>query len=39
MQHPDRQRTLIQAAGVLGAALVAQQSVTAPASHNGADDQ
>ena len=39
MQHPDRQRTLIQAAGVLGAALVAQQSVTAPASRNGADDQ
>ena len=39
MQHPDRQRTLVQAAGVLGAALVAQQSVTAPASRDGADDQ
>ena len=39
MQHPDRQRILVQAAGVLGTALVAQQSVTAPASRNGADDQ
>jgi hypothetical protein len=39
MQHPDRQRTLIQAAGVFDAALVGHHSITTPALHDRADDQ
>jgi hypothetical protein len=40
MEHADRQPTLVQTAGsVAAAAQVGHQSVTLPASHDGADDQ
>jgi hypothetical protein len=39
MQHPDWQGTFVQAARLLNAALVRHHSVTAPTSHDGADDQ
>jgi hypothetical protein len=39
VQHPDRQRTLVQAAGILTAAQVGHHSVVPPASHDRAKDQ